>query len=316
MTDPILKIIREQIGAAIEQGDSTNSDAHDDISRLLDEIHLRHGSSIVAVIAYGSYLRGKRDTLLDFYVLLENFNLMPERWHGWSARVLPPNVYNVCVGQIPNQARAKYAALSLGQFERAMTDHFHSYFWARFAQPCRLVYVKSAEVEQRIVLSLRSATHTFIRRVLPLVNNTFSSRDLWRCGLSQTYNCELRTESEEQADKLIDAHPAYFQAITQAIAPEFRIEEISDDCFSVDVSKRDQTTALRMWRLRRWQGKCLSVLRILKAATTFDDSLEYLLWKIERHSGIYIKPSPRQTRFPLIFAWGLLWRLYRLGAFR
>jgi hypothetical protein len=58
------------------------------------------------------------------------------------------------------------------------------------------------------------------------------------------------------------------------------------------------------------------VLRLVKAAGTFDDPLDYLLWKIERHSGIYIAPSERQRRYPLIFAWGLLWRLYRRGAFR
>jgi len=60
----------------------------------------------------------------------------------------------------------------------------------------------------------------------------------------------------------------------------------------------------------------LSTLRLAKAAFTFDGALEYLLWKIHRHSGIYLQPTPRQVRFPLLFAWPLLWRLWRQGAFR
>ena len=64
------------------------------------------------------------------------------------------------------------------------------------------------------------------------------------------------------------------------------------------------------------QGKFLSAARIIKAALTFEDPLDYLLWKIERHSGVHVEPTSRQRRYPLIFAWGLLWQLYRKGAFR
>ena len=70
------------------------------------------------------------------------------------------------------------------------------------------------------------------------------------------------------------------------------------------------------WRVRMVHGKVLSTLRLLKAALTFDGALDYLLWKISRHSGVYIEPTERQRKFPLIFAWPLLFRLYLRGAFR
>jgi hypothetical protein len=70
------------------------------------------------------------------------------------------------------------------------------------------------------------------------------------------------------------------------------------------------------WWFRRVQGKILSTLRLLKAAATFDDALDYLLWKIQRHSGVFIEPSRLQRRYPVIFAWPLLFRLWRKGAFR
>jgi hypothetical protein len=64
------------------------------------------------------------------------------------------------------------------------------------------------------------------------------------------------------------------------------------------------------------QGKVLSFLRLCKAAITFSGGLDYLLWKIKRHSGVYIEPTRVQRKYPLVFIWPLLWRLYRQGAFR
>ena len=41
--------------------------------RLVDQLRGRYGPGLLAVLIYGSYLRGKRDTLLDFYVLLDSY---------------------------------------------------------------------------------------------------------------------------------------------------------------------------------------------------------------------------------------------------
>ena len=70
------------------------------------------------------------------------------------------------------------------------------------------------------------------------------------------------------------------------------------------------------WRARRVMGKALSVCRLFKSAFTFDDPVDYLLWKIERHSGVRETATPLQRKYPLVFAWPLVWRLYQKGAFR
>ena len=74
--------------------------------------------------------------------------------------------------------------------------------------------------------------------------------------------------------------------------------------------------AQRRWRLRRYQGKLLSVLRLMKAAFTFTNGASYLLWKIERHSGVTIEVKPWQRRHPILASSVLFWKLYRKGAFR
>ncbi|HVR67505.1 MAG TPA: hypothetical protein VMT98_12735, partial [Verrucomicrobiae bacterium] len=68
--------------------------------------------------------------------------------------------------------------------------------------------------------------------------------------------------------------------------------------------------------LRRWYGKLISVARLTKAVFTFDGGLDYILWKIERHSGVSATATDWQRRHPLLAAPGLAWRLYRRGAFR
>ena len=70
------------------------------------------------------------------------------------------------------------------------------------------------------------------------------------------------------------------------------------------------------WSRRKLAGKLLSVLRLCKSAFTFDDPVDYALWKVKRHSGVEVTATERQRRYPLIFAWPLVWRLYRQGALK
>ena len=48
----------------------------------------------------------------------------------------------------------------------------------------------------------------------------------------------------------------------------------------------------RRWRRRRLAGKLLNLLRLVKGAFTFEGALDYVLWKVERHSGVRVAVSP------------------------
>ena len=293
------------------------------IQPLLEEIKHKHGKSLLAILVYGSWLRGKRDTMLDFYVLVENYKTLGSLWQGWMCRLLPPNVYHIHhknddpASENPEQ-RAKYALLTLKRFRKAMQHDFHSYFWARFAQPCEILYVRNQATQADLADALDKAATTFVQRVLPTMGNSFSSSELWTHGLALTYQCELRTESSNRGESIYDFNPAYYDGVTN----EFARQNGSLDYDETSKLYHYQCTGFSRkwssftWWLRRVQGKLLSGLRLIKAALTFNEPLEYLLWKIERHSGIYIEPTQRQLNHPLIFAWPLLWKLYRRGAFR
>jgi hypothetical protein len=293
------------------------------IEPLLEEIRKKHGDALQAILVYGSWLRGKRDTMLDFYVLVENYRSLDSIWQGWLCRLLPPNVYHIHhksddLKAEGHELRAKYALLTLNRFHKAMRHDFHSYFWARFAQPCEVLYVRDEATQSVLTDAFNRAAATFVRRVLPSMGDRFSSKELWTHGLSLTYQCEIRTETSKRGESIYDFNPEYYDRVTNAFTQPAETLSESDTAilYCNPCSGVSRRFASFSWGLRRLQGKLLSLLRLLKAALTFNEPLEYLLWKIERHTGLYIEPSQRQLKYPLIFAWPLLWKLHRKGAFR
>jgi hypothetical protein len=60
----------------------------------------------------------------------------------------------------------------------------------------------------------------------------------------------------------------------------------------------------------------LGALRLLKAATTFDAGLDYIIEKVQGHSGVRVTVSEAERRHPILYAPRIALRLYRAGAFR
>ena len=298
-------------------------DRYASLKPLLDEIRNKHGDALLAILVYGSWLRGTRDTMLDFYVLVEDYRTLDSRWQGWMCKLLPPNVYHIHhnsddSGNEDTESRAKYALLTLSRFEHALRHDFHSYFWARFSQPCEVLYVRDQATQAILTAAFSHAAATFVNRVLPTMKDNFSSCELWTQGLSLTYQSELRTESNNRGESIYQFNSTYFdEALNTYASQNNRICAVETaGTYQNLCSGNAKRLSTFSWWLRRVQGKLLSVLRLFKAAFTFNEPLEYVLWKIERHSGLYIEPSQRQLKYPLIFSWPLLWKLYRQGAFR
>ena len=256
--------------------------------------------------------------MLDFYVLVDNYAAMGSRWQAALAWALSPNVYQVCHGERPHEARAKYALMTLGRFERAMEHDFHSYFWARFAQPSGLLYCRDDATHARVVAAISQAGATFVQRVVPCLPSAFTVAELVGTGLSMTYRCELRSEAPAHAAGLFGHNAAYYQSMVASLAMGNSAFHPGSEAghFLNDSTRAQVRRASITWWLRRGQGKLLSILRVLKAALTFTDGFDYLLWKIGRHSQSLIEPTPRQRKYPLLFGWPLLWQLYRRGSFR
>ena len=155
-----------------------------------------------------------------------------------------------------------------------------------------------------------------IAATLGMLPERFTTAELWQRAFALTYSSELRSENQARVAELDAAYQAHLETMTAQFATEFGLVPCGPQCWSYHPSDHERWRAAWAWRLRRMIGKLLSVLRLAKAAFTFNDPLDYLLWKVERHSGIHVEPTALQRRHPLLFAWPLLWRLYRRGGFR
>jgi hypothetical protein len=283
------------------------------VEQVLSELRTRCGEHIQTVLLYGSYLRGVRDTLLDFYVVVDGYRgALGSPVSALAARALPPNVYYLSVGEGADRVRAKYAVVTMGQLRRQAASGLHPYFWARFAQPARIVYARGAADEAALLQVIEQCVQTFVRRIAPTLKGEFTGREFWARGFALTYRSELRSESSGRSDAIIEHDPGYYDEMLAAVADGPHLVRAGTRYRAV----RPRASAAVGWACVIALGKFLSVGRLVKGALTFDDALDYILWKVERHSGVRVEASARQHRYPLIFAWPLVWRLYRRGAFR
>jgi hypothetical protein len=287
--------------------------AHPAALALADAIRARHGA-IAAVLFYGSCLRqpaaAPPEGVLDFYVVVDRY---PDAYAGrllaLANRVLPPNVFHVATDWGGQPVRAKYAVISMAQFRRGLSRaSLQTSLWARFAQPCRLVWVRDPQARAAIGAALADAVITMVAATAPLLEPDCRPEQLWRRGFQETYRAELRTEGAARAREIYESSRERYDAITPLALAAAGLAEGQD--------AQSRRFARARWAGRRMLGKTLSVLRLIKSAFTFDGGVDYILWKIERHSGVRLPVSPWQRRHPLLASPVFLWRLYRLGAIR
>lgn len=312
---PLAEVINQEIQKPVSKA----------AQALASELCTRFGDAVQAILFYGSCLRtgNEEGAILDLYVLVDDYkNAYGSRKLALLNALLPPNVFYLEMPLDGRVVRTKYAIVSLDHFAHGTSlGCFHSYYWARFAQPCAAIYTRNAAVRQSIVQALTNAVETFISRSIPLLPATFTTQELWQRGLKETYRTELRPERPEAVARLVETSLPRYRRVTEAaisgspfpLLARYRDEEIQ---FTVDLSRRVRWWSRQTWRLRRIQGKLLNLLRLMKAVFTFDGGVDYILWKIERHSGIKVEVTPRLRHHPLLMAWGIAWQLYRQGAFR
>lgn len=259
--------------------------------------HLREKHDrAVAILAYGSCLRGAAisDTLMDFYVLTDDLQgVSTNALIRLGCALVPPNVYYAEAG---GGLRAKYAVVPLPLFASRMSRNTRNpYFWARFSQPSALVYVRDENARRAAVSAVAAALQTSFanaRAVTPAQDPLA----IWIAGFNATYASELRSEKTSRAAQVVDAYPEYYTEAAKLLA-------------SVEPAHVNQ-------KLRRFTGKLWSVLRLMKAAFTFQGGADYIAWKIERHSGVKIVVTDWQRRHPVIAGAMLLGSLLRKGAVR
>lgn len=270
------------------------------VSGMAAAIAAKHGAASRAVLFYGSCLRQREldGLMLDFYLIVSDYEAAYEkRWLAAANRLIPPNVFPFAHEGLA----AKYAVLSEADFAALNRPEASTVsVWARFAQPSRLVWAADEKAREQAVAAIAQAAPTLFSLARPIAATNAVS-DIWRAGFAQTYRAELRAEREDRSGSIIDADPARYERFGAAVPPSPLIPA-------------DQ--ARRCWRRLQRHGKLMSVVRLAKASFTFAGGVDYLAWKISRHSGAKIDIKPWQRRWPLLGAVVLVPRLLMQGAIK
>ncbi len=295
------------------------------LEALLVRLCREHRDAVQAVLLYGSCLRSGDifDGLVDLYLIVDSYRGAYGR--GWLAAanwLLPPNVFYAQCEVDGRTLRSKVTVISVADFRRGCSRRWYqAYLWGRFSQPVRIVHARDAAAVAAVTDCFRCAAATLLGRALPALPASGPLAALWEQALALSYGTELRTERPGRTRELVTAALPFYDAVTRLVAADLpqtlALSGTGERCrYRSRVPANQRRLAPLAWGLRRLQGKLLSVARLLKALFTFSGGLDYLAWKLERHSGEPIEVPPRVRRHPLLFSWGFFWRLYRRGIFR
>ena len=269
----------------------------------------RFGEHALGVLFYGSCLRTGQvaDQILDFYIIVDDYrSAYGSGLLAAANRILPPNVFYAETRFDQTTIRAKIAILSLQDFiDRAGPRHLNISIWARFSQPVALLYPANPAVSESLTEAVAEAAKTMICAALPMTPEIAGPKEVWQKAFELTYSAELRSEGSSKAAELYGLDRKRYDAITPLV---FKALEGTPSI--------SRGTAQRRWFWRRANGKTVSFLRLVKAAFTFEGGVDYLAWKIRRHSGVEIEIRPWQRRHPILAGFLLFLRLRLKGAFR
>jgi hypothetical protein len=292
-TDPIQAFMTAELDRTVEPA-----------TMALAEAAMARVGGVRAVLFYGSCLRDglATDAVADLYLLTDGYKSTGQApWARMANGLLAPNVFYIEAETPLGQIAAKAAIVSVDDFVRLTGPKtFHSYFWARFTQPAAVVWANGQDTRQALARAFAAAARTFAAETAEGPLAPGASDQFWPVGFQKTYASELRAEGPERAEILYRADADRYRALYDLLQAD-GVEPLS---------------APRRWRLRRMQGKFLSVARLAKAIFTFENGVDYVLWKVKRHSGVHIEAKPWQRRFPLIAAPGLAFKVWRAGGFR
>ena len=282
------------------------------------DIASRYDGAVKGVLFYGSCLRTGEveDKVLDFYVIVDSYaDAYDKRWLSIANKLLPPNVFYHEIDHEGITMRSKYAILSWDDLRyRCGPECLNVSVWARFCQPCCPIVDGANDVKTEFAEVLATAAVTMLQNALPLVNPSRESRDIWVRAFSQTYSAELRSERGGKGLEIYLLDQDRYDRMAPLVLEH--LGESEEPKYDKQPPRAPIIQSKTKWFLRKANGKFVSVMRLIKASMTFDGGIDYLAWKITRHSGVEIEITEWMRKWPVFAGLTLFWRLRSRGAFK
>ncbi len=299
-----------------------NRDVPDAVSTAAESIAAGYGDSVQGILFYGSCLRTGEieDKILDFYVIVDSYAAAySKRWLAVANQFIPPNVFYHEMDVDGLTVRSKYAVISIKDFGfRVNKACLNVSIWARFCQPSMFLLPKDDCATNRVARHITTSIETMLGNLLDLKPWAVASRDLWVAAFEETYAAELRSERGGKGLEIYLLDQSRYDDVTPIALAELGINpgDTTSTAPVTQPSRTDNFQAKLMWFYRRFNGKIVSFLRLVKASMTFDGGIDYLAWKIRRHSGVEVEIKSWMRKHPIVAGVVLFWNLRRKGAFR
>lgn len=286
------------------------------VAAFSDDIAGQLAHAPLGILFYGSLLRQTDpEGILDFYVITESSrDFSGPFMKRFMNRVLPPNVRYAEISHKGKIYRAKIATLSYRQFlSRTSLKSIDTTIWARFCQPVRLIWVRDEFAADKILEAIRRCVVTASVWAALLGPERAPSEQYWHSLFAHTYKAELRVEKEGRSRNiLMGQETRYTECLLTAWQSAGLRVKFRNGLLCPHITKRNREKAKKRWQhIEKW-GKPLNIVRLIKAAFTFENGLSYLVWKIERHTGYRPHVSLFEKKHPVLCLPLILWRFRRM----
>lgn len=277
------------------------------------------GESVRAVLFFGSQKTGAasrdRFSAYDLFVTVGSYAgfyarlraagqlRRPAGLVAWLNTWLAPNQVAF---RGPNDAFGKLSVVTeptlLRETSFLRRDQFCS---GRLFQPAECVYAADAEAGERALEGVAQAHALTLAWVSPWLPEPFDVSAYTRRILEVSLAQEIRPEPAGRAEALWSAQRGYLQEVygrlLEAWAADEELVALGDGLYRLPRPVPDEVRRNTEAFFRR--SKLRATARWFKYMLTFDDWLEYIRRKAERHTGRPIELTARERRWPLLFLW-------------
>jgi hypothetical protein len=232
---------------------------------------------------------------------------------AWLNSILPPNQISL---RAPGDDAplAKCAVVSLATLLRETSEGRKDHFFAgRLFQPTEVLFTRDSTVAREILQALGSAHAATFSWVRPWLPPIFGVEAYCRALLGVSLGREIRPEPATRADALWEAQRTYltevYSVLLLDLADAGYLEARGAGQYSL-ARPVSLTERLRVDLYFR-RSKARATARWFKYIVTFDDWLEYIVHKAQRHSGETIVLGRWERALPVVFLWPRLIRFLR-----
>jgi len=173
--------------------------------------------------------------------------------------------------------------------------------------------VRDQAAADAALVALTSAHRITYDWARPWLPAEFDAASYARTLLSVSMAAEIRPEPSGRAEALVDSQREYYASMYGLLLAELlgtgELLDKGEGRFALARPVSGWEGARSSWFFR-W-SLLRATLRWSKHVLTFDDWLEYILRKAQRHTGREIVLSQRERRWPLVFLWPRVLRYLR-----